>query len=109
VGLRHSKALDDWSLGFAVGPEHVTDTAIQPMILLQAFAFRFIEAFPGSTLREEGAHSEQSEVPLHATTPFLLELETIKEKIKEGGVGPAIGMPSALPTLRIRICWNLRC
>lgn len=109
MGLRHSKALDDWSLGFAVGPEHVTDTAIQPMILLQAFAFRLIEAFPGSPLKEEGADLEQSEVPLHATTPFLLELESIKEKIKKDVVRPAIGMPSALPRLRIRTCWNLRC
>lgn len=100
MGLRHSKALDDWSLGFAVGPEYGTDTAIQPMILLQAFAFRFIEAFPGSLLKEEGAHSDQSELPLHKMTPFLLELESLKQKIKNDGVAPAIGMSSALHTSR---------
>jgi hypothetical protein len=94
--MRHTKALDDWSLGFTVGPEYATDTAIQPMILLQVFAFRFIEAFPDSFLKEEGTGSEQSEIPLHATYPFLLELERIKDKIKKDGIGPAIGIP-ALP------------
>jgi len=96
VGMRHTKALDDWSLGFAVGPEHTTDTAIQPMILLQAFAFRFIEAFPDSLPREEGTGLEQAEVPLHATFPLLVELENIKDKIKDANIGPEIGMPACV-------------
>jgi len=98
VGLRHSKVLDDWSAGFAVGPEHVTDTAIQPMISLQAFTSRLMEAFPRGPWKEDGedADSDQpdAQVPLHAAAPYLLELESIKEKVKKDGFNPEIGMPT---------------
>ncbi|KAK3312142.1 hypothetical protein B0H66DRAFT_394690 [Apodospora peruviana] len=100
VGMKHTRSLDDWSLGFAVGPEDASDTAIQPMIMLQAFAFRFIEAFPNSFLKEE---EQQSEVPLHATYPFLLELENIKDKIRKDGVSSEIVNYIELEILHLEI------
>ncbi|KAK3356633.1 hypothetical protein B0T25DRAFT_474680 [Lasiosphaeria hispida] len=89
IGMRHIKVIDDWSLGFAVGPERATDTAIQPMMLLQSFAYRFIETFP-SAIKVGDVHSEESRLSIHATSPFLLQLENLKEKIKGDGAGLAI-------------------
>jgi len=113
IGLRHSKIIDDWSAGFAVGPEHVTDTAIQPMIMLQAFASRLIEAFPRGPFKEdsEDADSDQpsEQVPLHAATPSLAELEGIKEKIKKDGFNPEIGMSTCLVSCPPTLVDGFRC
>ncbi|KAK4449791.1 hypothetical protein QBC34DRAFT_83340 [Podospora aff. communis PSN243] len=107
VGLRHTKMLDDWSAGFAVGPEHVTDTAIQPMITLQAFASRLIEAFPRGPWNEDGEDGDSDQLneqmPLHAATPSLLELESIKEKIMKDGFNPEIARYIELEVLHLEI------
>ncbi|KAK0617010.1 hypothetical protein B0T14DRAFT_459648 [Immersiella caudata] len=83
VGLKHSIGLDEWASGFAVGPEYASDVGIQPIIMLQAFAFRIMEAVPDITVREEDAREEKSEITPQAILPFLVELENIKEKVNK--------------------------